>query len=128
MRAGVSTSSTTGDKLDHGTHLQEEPMITGRDILRDGVRVVDVDKERILHEGQPLTQAMVRQLVADARVKRAANLIPGGKSLSGDGRHSPSITVRVPEATLLEIQRRAVSERSSVSKLVRKAVEEYLRG
>jgi hypothetical protein len=128
MRAGVSTSSTTGDEFDHGTHLQEETMITGRDILRDGVRVVDVDKERILHQGQPLTQGRVRQLVADARVKSSANLVPGGKSLSGDGRHSPSITVRVPEATLLEIQRRAVSERSSVSKLVRKAVEEYLRG
>jgi hypothetical protein len=53
MKAGVSTSSTTGDKLDHGTHLQEETMITGRDILRDGVRVVDVEKERILHQGQP---------------------------------------------------------------------------
>ena len=103
-------------------------MITGRDILRDGVRVIDVDKEPVLHEGERLTQERVRQLVADARVKRTANLVPGGKSLSGDGRHSPSITVRVPEATLLELQNRADCERVSVSKLVRKAVEEYLRG
>lgn len=61
---------------------------------------VDLDEEDVrLLDGRRLTNEladkMARQGVAEARRR---NLIPGGKSLGGDGSHSPRVQFRVPES------------------------------
>jgi hypothetical protein len=62
----------------------------------------------------------------DGEDPRARNLIPGGKSLSGDGTHSPLIKTRVPK----DIKDRlvAIAKRDGIteSRLIRLAVTDYL--
>jgi hypothetical protein len=58
--------------------------------------------------------------------KRSAGLTPGGKSLSGDGSHSPQFKVTLGTHTAREVKRRAEAERMSVSKWMRKLIEEKL--
>ena len=64
------------------------------------VEVADLENEEYYVEGERLTEERAEQLAAEmlARV-RAKNLRPGGKSLSGDQKHSPVVQVRVSEHT-----------------------------
>lgn len=58
---------------------------------------------------------------------RAKNLLPGGKSLSGDRKHSPVVQVRVSEHTRDKLQAIAKARGMSVSKLSRKVLDEVCR-
>jgi hypothetical protein len=53
-------------------------------------------------------------------------LKPGGKSLSGDGKHSPALRVVVAADTAKELRRRAEKSRMSLSKYLRKMIEREL--
>lgn len=55
-----------------------------------------------------------------------ANLIPGGKSLSGDGSHSPTIRVRVSEQMHGELLALAAERGVGVSKLVRQILSDAI--
>lgn len=57
---------------------------------------------------------------------RRRNLVPGGKSLSGGGKHSPVLQVRLPEELRARLHERAVSEGVGDSKIARAAIEAYL--
>ncbi len=53
---------------------------------------VDLDQEEIYFRGERLTEERAEQIAEEAlAAARAKNLIPGGKSLSGKGDHSPAI-------------------------------------
>lgn len=67
--------------------------------------------------------AYAEQVLADARRR---NLIPGGKSLSGGGKHSPVLQVRLPEDLRQLLHRRASEQGVSDSKIARAAIEAYL--
>jgi len=64
-----------------------------------------------------------RRVLDDARRR---NLIPGGKSLSGAGQHSPTVQVRVPVDLRRRLEERAAAEGVSLSRLAREALERYL--
>jgi len=89
--------------------------------------MIDLDNEAVYdaHTGQRVTSD-----VADHWAKqdeaRYRGLIPGGKSLSGDGSHSPVLRLVVSPDTRDEVARRAKSEKMSVSRWLRGAVEEKL--
>lgn len=102
-------------------------MTTGREILRDGVRVVDVKNEKVAYRGEILTRERVDALTAELHATRNANLLPGGKSLSGGGKHSPTLQFRIPDELREQAVERAAAEGVSLSKLGRKALEQYLR-
>lgn len=53
-------------------------------------------------------------------------LVPGGKSLSGDGSHSPVVQTRVAARTRDTLQQVAADAGVGVSKLVRPAVEDQV--
>ena len=91
------------------------------------VEVADLEKEEYYVEGERLTEERAEQLAAEmlARV-RAKNLRPGGKSLSGDGKHSPVVQVRVSEHTRDKLQAIAKARAMSVSKLSRKVLDEFV--
>lgn len=54
------------------------------------------------------------------------NLRPGGKSLSGNGSHSPVVQVRVSERTRDKLRAIAEAHGMSVSKLSRKVLDEFV--
>lgn len=54
-------------------------------------------------------------------------LVPGGKSLSGDGSHSPVLNVRLPAELRRRLHTRAVEEGVGDSKIARAAIEAYLK-
>lgn len=88
----------------------------------------DLEREDVrLPDGRRLTEDLAedlsRQGVAEARRR---NLIPGGKSLSGDGRHSPTVQFRLPETLRAAAEARAAAEGVSLSALAREALEHYL--
>lgn len=58
---------------------------------------------------------------------RRRNLVPGGKSLSGGGKHSPVLQVRLPEETRKRLHELAEEQGVSDSKVARAAIEAYLR-
>lgn len=64
--------------------------------------------------------------LADEMLARVKNLRPGGKSLSGDGRHSPVVQVRVSEHTRDRLQAIAKARKMSVSKLSRKVLDDFV--
>ncbi|RIT58860.1 hypothetical protein D2E90_20770 [Mycobacteroides abscessus] len=72
---------------------KEQPIILDGD--------VDLDDEVVMVDGERLTNADADALADEAaRVSRErsnANLIPGRKSLSGEGKHSPTVQTRVPQ-------------------------------
>jgi predicted HicB family RNase H-like nuclease len=89
---------------------------------------IDLDREEFtLRGGRRLTEALAKELADEARAEiRRGNLIPGRKSLSASGQHSPVIHVRVPEQLHERAERRAAAEGVSLSKLAREALEAYL--
>src|SRR5664279_2181123 len=108
-RAPLNPADYTGDKLELGPDLDLDLEVF---TLRDGTRLTE-----------ELAEQMAREAVADARRR---NLIPGRKSLSGDGSHSPRVQFRVPESLLAAAEAKAAEEGISLSTLARDALAHYL--
>jgi len=89
---------------------------------------VDLDQEDVrLRDGRRLTEELAEQLAREGVAEaRRRNLIPGGKSLSGDGRHSPTVQFRVPDTLRAAAEARAAADGVSLSALAREALEHYL--
>jgi predicted HicB family RNase H-like nuclease len=88
---------------------------------------VDLGEEEVYFNGERLTEERAEELARATLVEaRRRNLIPGGKSLSGGGKHSPTLQFRVPQHLRDELERRAAAEGVSISKLARRALEQYL--
>ena len=89
---------------------------------------IDLDVEEVhLSDGTQLTEARAEQLAAEVLAEvRRRNLVPGGKSMNGDGSHSPRVQFRVPEEIRERAQSRAAAEGISLSALARRALERYL--
>lgn len=86
-----------------------------------------------LDDGRPLTNKLANELAdraarvgppVDTTDPRYAGLIPGGKSLSKDGKHSPSVTVVLPREVRDRVRQSAREEGMSVSKWLRILIEE----
>ncbi len=91
-------------------------------------RNTNLDDEPItLPDGTQLDEADAEQLAQRALENvRLRKLVPGRKSLSGGNRHSPVVQFRVPEKIRHNVEKWAKSEGISVSRLARKALEQYL--
>ena len=89
---------------------------------------IDLDVEEVhLSDGTRLTEARAEQLAAEVLAEvRRRNLVPGGKSMNGDGSHSPRVQFRVPQEIRERAQSRAAAEGISLSALARRALERYL--
>jgi hypothetical protein len=88
---------------------------------------VDLDQEEVVVGGQRLTEARAAELAAQTlREIRIRNLVPGRKSLSGEGTHSPVIQFRVPVHLREAVEARAQADEVSVSVVARRALESYL--
>lgn len=88
---------------------------------------VDLDQEEIYFNGERLTEDRAEQIAEDAlKDARRRGLIPGRKSLSGGGAHSPRLEVRVPVELHREISERAKRENVTVSRLVRDILQRYV--
>jgi hypothetical protein len=90
---------------------------------------LDLDEEDfILKDGRRLTNELADQIAEETLTQvRRRNLIPGGKSLSGGGVHSPRVQFRVPEDLRTQAERVAKDEGVSLSALARHALEDYVR-
>lgn len=88
---------------------------------------VDLDRTEVRIGRRRLTDELAeqaaRQGVAEARRR---NLVPGRKSLAGDGSHSPRVQFRLPESLREAAEARAAQEGVSLSVLAREALERYL--
>ena len=73
--------------------------------------------------GEPITEASSAAASVDAERQSWAGLVPGGKSLSGDGSHSPALRVVVAAETAAAVRAKAASEHMSVSKYLRRLIE-----
>jgi hypothetical protein len=92
--------------------------------LPSNPRIVFVDTEDVIYRGEPLTDERVDQIVADVRRK---NLVPGGKSLNGDGSHAKALSVRLPDDVRTKIEAIASARGIRPSKLVREVLADYVR-
>lgn len=92
------------------------------------VSSIDLTTEEFtLRDGRRLTDDLAEQIGRDVRDEiRRRNLVPGRKSLTAAGRHSPAIRVRVPEQLREKAERRAAAEGITLSALTRQALEAYL--
>ncbi|HEY2042432.1 MAG TPA: hypothetical protein VGH11_07110 [Jatrophihabitans sp.] len=90
---------------------------------------LDLDEEEfILKDGRRLTNELAEQIAEETLAEvRRRNLIPGGKSLSGGGVHSPRVQFRVPEELRTQAEQVAEDEGVSLSALARHALEDYVR-
>jgi len=92
-----------------------------------GAEVSDIDltQEDFEFDGQRLTEQRAEQL-AEKAFRPSDNLIPGGKSLSGNNTHSPVVQTRVPAAVHAKLQGLADRRHVSVSKLLREAINQFV--
>lgn len=90
------------------------------------VSEVDLDHDDFQFQGQRLTEARAAQLAED-HWEKTANLIPGGKSLSGDQTHSPVVQVRVSVTTRNRLAAIAKTRKMSVSKLSREVLDDFVK-
>lgn len=90
-----------------------------------GVEFVEVPDESVIIDGQPATPGVVERVLEGFEIRRR-NLLPGGKSLSASGQHSPVLQVRLSDELEQELKARAAAEGVSVSKLARRAIDEFL--
>lgn len=100
-------------------------------IIGDDATIEDIDleTEEVYINGVRLTNERAEEMAAEAeRISRErdANLIPGGKSLSGGGKHSPVIQTRVSESTRDKLQAIATARKMSVSRLSRQVLDEFV--
>lgn len=72
---------------------KEDPIIIDKDIDLD-TEVVTVDGERLTNDD---ADAMAERLAARERSNANLALTNGRPSLSGDGKHSPTVQTRVPQ-------------------------------
>jgi hypothetical protein len=89
---------------------------------------VDLDQEDIrLPDGRRLSNELAEKMARDGMAEaRHRNLIPGGKSLAGDGSHSPRVQFRLPESLRAKAEAKAADEGVSLSVLAREALERYV--
>ncbi len=89
---------------------------------------VDLDEEDVwLPDGRRLTNELAEKMAREGAAEaRRRDLIPGGKSLAGDGSHSPRVQFRVPESLRAAAEAKAAAEGVSLSVLAREALEHYL--
>lgn len=88
---------------------------------------IDLDETEVYVGGERLTDERAEHLAEQTLAEiRKRNLVPGGKSLSGEGEASPSVQFRVPEQLRDELARQAEAEGVSPSRLARVALAEYL--
>ncbi len=94
----------------------------------DNVDDVDLNTEVVrLKDGRRLTDDLAEELAQKTLAEvRSRNLIPGRKSLSGSGIHSPRVQFRLPDSLRSAAERRAAEEGVSLSVLAREALEHYL--
>lgn len=92
-----------------------------------GAEVVetDLDQDDFQFQGKRLTEKRAEKL-AEKAFRRADNLVPGGKSLSGDGSHSPIMQTRVPAEVRAKFQAIAARRGVRPSKLLREAIDQFL--
>jgi predicted HicB family RNase H-like nuclease len=101
---------------------KQEPIIDDDDL--------DLDHEVIHVNGRRLTEEYAAEIADEAerisrgRERSKENLVPGGKSLSGDGEVSPPINVRVPKVIRKQLQEMAEMRGASLSKLARQTLED----
>lgn len=97
-------------------------------VVTDTIEDVDLDTEVVrLPDGRRLTNELAEQLAQRTLLEaRRRNLVPGRKSLSGGGIHSPRVQFRVPESLRSAADKRAAEEGISLSVLAREALEHYL--
>jgi DNA transposition AAA+ family ATPase len=109
------------------TNQPTGPVFDDDTIIED----VDLNETEIIVDGQRLTDdradAIAAEVLAQVRA-REDTLIPGGKSLSGDGKHSPVVQVRVSETTRDKLKAIAERRRMSVSKLSRQVLDDFVAG
>ena len=84
----------------------------------------DLDQDDFQFQGERLTEDRAAQ-IAEERFEKS-NLIPGGKSLSGPGVHSPVVQVRVSYATRARLEEIARARKMSVSKLSRQVLDQFV--
>lgn len=91
---------------------------------------VDVDDIGALdlHDlsGNPITEESLARDADEAERRQRAGLVPGGKSLSGGGVHSPRFQVVLGSDTAAKLRQRAGEADMSVSRYLRRIVEEKL--
>ena len=94
---------------------------------------IDLDETVVIMDGKRYTEADAAQDAQYAEAywaQRAADrqrgLTPGGKSLSKDGSHSPTLTVTLPADIKAAVVARAQAEGMSASKWVRRALTELV--
>ena len=87
----------------------------------------DIDLDSLgLHDfaGDPITEESCEREAVEDEKRFRAGLIPGGKSLSGDGRRSPCFQVVLGEATAAKVRAAASDAGMSVSKWIRRTLED----
>lgn len=84
------------------------------------VRDIDLDAEEFYVGGERLTEARAAELASRAERRT------GRPSLSAPGRHSPTLSLRLPEAVKARLEAAANAQGRRQSDIVREALEEYL--
>lgn len=126
----MPTELTLANRL--ADRIQPRPTMRDTSKYRVGpdteISDIDLEKDEVVYRGERLTEERARELAAEALAEvRRRNLIPGGKSLSGGGKHSPRVQFRIPQRLADKLTERAKAEGVSVSVLARQALEEYLK-
>ncbi|BDZ65448.1 ribbon-helix-helix protein, CopG family [Agromyces mangrovi Wang et al. 2018] len=91
--------------------------------LPDEPKFESVETVDVIFHGEPLTDERVDEIVEDVR---RANLVPGGKSLNGDGSHSRALSVRLPDDVRAKLEEIAAARGIRPSKLVREVLAEFV--
>jgi len=83
---------------------------------------VDLDSEEVYTaDGRRLTNELAAQIAEQTLARRR-----GRPSVSGNGHRTPSLTVRVPEATRAGLERIATARGRRLADVSREALEDYV--
>jgi len=83
---------------------------------------VDLDREEIyLADGRRLTDELAEELAERALARHR-----GRPSVSGGGRRTPSLTVRVPQPTRDALEELAKAQGKRLADISREALDEYI--
>jgi hypothetical protein len=96
--------------------------IPGETIVED----IDLDETPIYIDGKRYTEADALRDSLEAERLQRAGLVPGGKSLSGGHTHSPRFQLVLGEQTAEQVRQAARAEHMSISRWLRRTVEEKL--
>ena len=100
-----------------------EPIIETEDVDLDAEVIHVGDGQRLTEE---LADTVADQLAQSGRERSMANLIPGRKSLTGEGETSPVVQARVPVDVRDELEELARTNGQKRAKFVRKALEDSI--